>query len=64
MQINIDIKGYGEQGKDKSVIDYVMTNTEYLNNIREMIIDKTKEYATCRLDQQNQDLKINNPITT
>ena len=42
-----------EQGKEKSVIDYVMTNTEYLNSIKETIIDKTKEYATYRLDQQN-----------
>ena len=46
-----------EQGKEKSVIDYVMTNTEYLNSIKEMIIDETKEYATYRLDQHNQDLK-------
>ena len=46
-----------EQGKEKSVIDYVMANTEYLNSVKEMIIDETKEYATYRLDQQNQDLK-------
>ena len=46
-----------EQGKEKSIIDYVMTNTEHLNSIKEMIIDETKEYATYRLDQQNQDLK-------
>ena len=35
-----------EQGKEKLVIDYVMTNTEYLNSTKDMIIDKTKEYAT------------------
>ena len=46
-----------QQGKEKSVIDYVMTNKEYLYSIKEMIIDETKEYTTCRLDQQNQDLK-------
>ena len=46
-----------EQGREKSVIDYVMTNTEYLNSIKEIVIDETKEYATYRLDQQNQDLK-------
>ena len=47
-----------KQGTEKSIIDYVMTtNTEYLNNIKEMIIDETKEYATYRQDQQNQDLK-------
>ena len=51
MQINI------EQGKWKLVIDYVMTNTEYLNSTKDMIIDKTKEYATYRLNQQNQGLK-------
>ena len=47
----------GEQGKEKSVIDYVMTNAEYLNSIKEMIIDETKEYATYRLEQENQNLK-------
>ena len=46
-----------QQGNEKSVIDYVMTNTEYLNSIKEMIIDETKEHATYRLDQQNHDLK-------
>ena len=37
-----------KQGTEKSIIDYVMTNTEYLSNIKEMII-------TDHL--QNQDLK-------
>ena len=46
-----------EQGKEKSVVDYVMTNTEYLNSVKETIIDETKEYTTYRLDQQNQGLK-------
>ena len=46
-----------EQAKEKSVIDYVITNTEYLNNIKEMIIHETKEYVTYSLDQQNQNLK-------
>ena len=46
-----------EQGKKKSVIDYVITNTEYLHSIKEMIIDDTKEYATYRVDHQNQELK-------
>ena len=31
-----------EQGKGKSVIDYVITNTEYLNSVKEMKIDETK----------------------
>ena len=39
-----------EQGKGKSLIDYVMTNIEYLNSIKEMIIDETKKYTTYRLD--------------
>ena len=39
-----------EQGKGKSVIDYVMTNIEYLNSIKEMIIDETKKCTTYRLD--------------
>ena len=39
-----------EQAKEKSVIDYVITNTEYLNNIKEMIIHETKEYVTYSLD--------------
>ena len=36
-----------EQGKEKLVNDYVMTNTEYLNSTKH-IIDKTKEYVTYR----------------
>ena len=39
-----------KQGKEKSVIDHVMFNTEYLNSINEMIIDRTKKYATYRLE--------------
>ena len=38
-----------EEGKEKSVIEFVMTNTEYLNSIKEMIINETKEHATYRL---------------
>ena len=45
-----------QQGNEKSVIDYLMANTEYWNSIKEIIIDETKEYAAYRLDQQNQDL--------
>ena len=45
------------QGKEKSVNCYVMTNKDYLSSIKEMIIDETQEYATYRLEQQNQDLK-------
>ena len=46
-----------EQRKEKSVIDYVMSNKEYLNSIKVMIADEAKEYTTYKLDQQNQDLK-------
>ena len=31
-----------EQGKRKSVIDYVITNTECLNSVKEMKVDETK----------------------
>ena len=34
-----------------------MTNKDYLSSIKEMITDETQEYATYRLEQQNQDLK-------
>ena len=37
-----------------------MTNKDYLSSIKEMIIDETQEYATYRLEQQNQDLKRTN----
>ena len=44
-----------EQGKDKSVIDYVITNKENLKKIRKMIIDENKEFATYRTEcQQDQ----------
>ena len=40
-----------EQGKEKSLIDNVMANTEYLNSIKKMIVDETKECATYQLGQ-------------
>ena len=44
-----------EQGKEKSVIDDVITNKENLQKIRKMIIDENKEYATYRTEcQQDQ----------
>ena len=46
-----------EQGKEKSISNYVMTNIKYLISIKEMIIDKTKEHAFYRLEEQNQDIK-------
>ena len=46
-----------EQGKEKSVSNYVMTNIKYLISIKEMIIDETKEHAFYRLEEQNQDIK-------
>ena len=46
-----------EEGKVKPVIDYAVTDTKYLSNIKEMIIDETKQYVTYRLAQQNQNLQ-------
>ena len=46
-----------EQGREKSITNYVTANTECLNSIKEMTIDETKKYVTYRLDQQNQGLK-------
>ena len=44
-----------EQGKEKSVIDCVITNKDNLQKIRKMIIDENKEFATnrtkCQQDQ-------------
>ena len=48
------VKDYG-QGKEKSVINDVITNNENLQKIRKMIIDENKECATCRTEcQQDQ----------
>ena len=47
-----------EQGKEKSVIDYVITNKDNLQRIRKMIIDENKELATYRTEcQQDQVIK-------
>lgn len=45
------------QQRNVKLVDYVMTNAEYLTSIEEMIIDETKECVTYRLEQQNQNLK-------
>ena len=46
-----------EQGKEKSVIDYVITNKENLQKIRKMIIDENKEYATYRTERQQDQVR-------
>ena len=47
-----------EQGKEKSVIDYLITNKDNLQRIRKMIIDENKEFATYRTEcQQDQVIK-------
>ena len=47
-----------EQGKEKPVIDYVITNKENLKKIRRIIIDGNKEFATYRTEcQQDQGKK-------
>ena len=35
----------------------MLINTEFVSSIKEIIIIETKEYATYRLEKQNQDLK-------
>ena len=58
MQINMDVKDYGQENKEKrNQLVTVMTNIKYLISIKEMIIDETKEHTFYRLEQQNQDIK-------
>ena len=40
-----------EQGKEKSVIDYVITEEKYIERIKEVRIDEEKDYATFRIDK-------------
>ena len=47
-----------EQGKDKSVIDYVITDKKYFATIKEMHIDQNKEYAIFKIERkENGDIK-------
>ena len=41
-----------EQGKDKSVIDYVITDTKYFTTIKGIHIDQNKEYATFKMQRK------------
>ena len=41
-----------EQGKDKSVIDYVITDKKHFTTIKGMHIDQNKEYATFKIERK------------
>ena len=41
-----------EQGKDKSVIDYVITDKKYFTTVKGMCIDQNKEYATFKIQRK------------
>ena len=48
-----------EQGKDKSVIDYVITDKKYFTTIKGIHIDQNKEYATFKMQRKESgDIKI------
>ena len=38
-----------EQGKNKSVIDYVITDKKYFTTIKEIQIDQNEDYATLKI---------------
>ena len=41
-----------EQGKDKSVIDFVITSKKCFTTITEMYIDQNQEYATFKIERK------------
>ena len=41
-----------EQGKDKSVIDYVITDKKYFTTIKGIHIDQNKEYTTFKIERK------------
>ena len=41
-----------EQGKDKSLIDYVITDKKYFTTIKGTHIDQNKEYATFNIEKK------------
>ena len=41
-----------EQGKDKSVIEYVITDKKHFTTIKRMHIDQNKEYATFKIERK------------
>ena len=47
-----------EQGKEKSVIDYVITDKKYFTTIKGMYINQNKEYATFKVERkESRDIK-------
>ena len=47
-----------EQEKDKSVIDYVITDKKYFSTIKGMYIDQNKEYTTFKIERkESEDIK-------
>ena len=41
-----------EQGKNKSVVDYLITNKNYFTTIKGMHIDQNEEYATLKIERK------------
>ena len=45
-------------GKDKSVIDYVITDKKYFTNIKGMHVNQNGEYATFKIERKgSEDIK-------
>ena len=37
------------QGQERSIIDYVLTNSKLLSTVAEMVVDENKEYSAFKL---------------
>ena len=39
------------QGQERSILDYVLTNSKLLSTVTEMIVDENKRYSTFKLEK-------------
>ena len=46
------VMGYGEEGKDKSVIEYVVTDKKCFTIVKGMHLDQNKEYAIFKMQRK------------
>ena len=50
------------QGQERSILDYVLTNSKLLSTVTEMIVDENKQYSVFKLEKSGKTYSDHNAI--
>ena len=50
------------QGQERSILDYVLTNSKLLSTVTEMIVDENKQYSAFKLEKSRKTYSDHNAI--